>query len=150
MADGENGKASAEPTSEMPPTETAEKKKRGVRQSARAGLQLPVGRVRAKLRADGLARKISEKSAVYLTAVMEYMAAELFEIAGNEAKSAGAKRVNPQHLNLAIRNDEELSSFFGRSTFQNGGVVPRHRPEIVPRRLRDAKTKRLEASAAKA
>lgn len=99
-------------------------RKKAMSRSAKAGLQFPVGRIHRHLkdRAAGQSR-IGGASAVYMAAILEYLAAEVLELAGNAAKEAKAKRITPRHLQLAIRSDEELDTLI-KATIAGGGVLP--------------------------
>uniref|UniRef100_A0A915E0M1 Histone H2A n=1 Tax=Ditylenchus dipsaci TaxID=166011 RepID=A0A915E0M1_9BILA len=76
----------------------------------RAGLQFPVGRIHSKIRKGNYADRVGSGAAVYLAAVIEYLSAEVFELAGNAARDNKKSRISPRHILLAIRNDEELSA----------------------------------------
>uniref|UniRef100_A0A914Q5U6 Histone H2A n=1 Tax=Panagrolaimus davidi TaxID=227884 RepID=A0A914Q5U6_9BILA len=50
--------------------------------SSRAGLQFPVGRLHRLLRKGNYAQRVGGGAPVYLAAVLEYLAAEVLELAG--------------------------------------------------------------------
>ncbi len=102
--------------------------------SSKAGLTLPVARVGRALRTMRLAKRYGAGAPVYLTAVLEYMAAEVLELAGNACRDNKKKRVTPRHLVLAIRNDEELNKFLGGVTIAAGGVLPNIHSVLLPKK----------------
>ncbi|KAK6750944.1 hypothetical protein RB195_002734 [Necator americanus] len=102
--------------------------------SARAGLQFPVGRLHRKLRKGNYADRIGGGAPVYLAAVLEYLAAELLELAGNAARDNKKTRINPRHLQLAIRNDEELNRLLAGVTITQGGVLPNIQAVLLPKK----------------
>ncbi|XP_023245262.1 histone H2A-beta, sperm-like [Copidosoma floridanum] len=54
--------------------------------SSRAGLQFPVGRIQRHLRKGNYAERVGAGAPVYLAAVLEYLSAEVLELAGNAAR----------------------------------------------------------------
>ncbi|CAB10117.1 Histone H2A-beta [Schizosaccharomyces pombe] len=101
--------------------------------SAKAGLAFPVGRVHRLLRKGNYAQRVGAGAPVYLAAVLEYLAAEILELAGNAARDNKKTRIIPRHLQLAIRNDEELNKLLGHVTIAQGGVVPNINAHLLPK-----------------
>jgi len=58
-----------------------------------------------------------------LAAVLEYLAAEILELAGNASRDNKKHRIVPRHIQLAVRNDEELNKLLHDVTIANGGVI---------------------------
>ncbi|XP_065158125.1 histone H2A-like [Atheta coriaria] len=102
--------------------------------SIRAGLQFPVGRIHRLLRKGNYAERIGAGAPVYLAAVIEYLTAEILELAGNAARDNKKTRIIPRHLLLAIRNDEELSSLMSCVTIAQGGVLPNIQSILLPKK----------------
>jgi len=75
--------------------------------SSRAGLQFPVGRIHRLLRKGNYAERVGAGAPVYLAAVMEYLAAEVLELAGNAArdnKKRESSHVTFSSLSAMTRN----------------------------------------------
>eukprot|EP01056_Protomagalhaensia_sp_Gyna25_P001112 Protomagalhaensia_sp_Gyna_25__1111@NODE_1542_length_1753_cov_1305_731622_g1251_i0_p2_GENE_NODE_1542_length_1753_cov_1305_731622_g1251_i0NODE_1542_length_1753_cov_1305_731622_g1251_i0_p2_ORF_typecomplete_len138_score31_02Histone/PF00125_24/4_2e19Histone_H2A_C/PF16211_5/3_5e12CBFD_NFYB_HMF/PF00808_23/0_066IMS_C/PF11799_8/0_098_NODE_1542_length_1753_cov_1305_731622_g1251_i012071620 len=102
--------------------------------SSRAGLQFPVGRTARLIREGHYAQRVGVTASVYLAAVLEYLAAELLELAGNVAKDLSKTRVVPRHLALAIKGDEELARLLGHVTIRAGGVPPSINESLLPKK----------------
>merc|ERR1711981_787303 len=77
---------------------------RPMTKAARAGLQFPVGRIARFMKKGRHAERVGAGAPVYLAAVLEYLAAEVLELAGNAAKDNKKSRIVPRHIQLAIRN----------------------------------------------
>uniref|UniRef100_A0A9J8AKF3 Histone H2A n=2 Tax=Cyprinus carpio TaxID=7962 RepID=A0A9J8AKF3_CYPCA len=116
--------------------------------SSRAGLQFPVGRVHRLLRKGNYAQRVGAGAPVYLAAVLEYLTAEILELAGNAARDNKKTRIIPRHLQLAVRNDEELNKLLGRVTIAQGGVLPNIQAVLLPKKTeKPAKAKSLRSTA---
>jgi histone H2A len=108
--------------------------KKAVSRSHKAGLQFPVGRIARFLKAGKYATRVGAGAPVYLAAVLEYLAAEVLELAGNASRDNKKTRIVPRHIQLAVRNDEELSRLLGQVTIANGGVLPNIHSILLPKK----------------
>ncbi|KAJ6668200.1 hypothetical protein lerEdw1_015577 [Lerista edwardsae] len=65
---------------------------------------------------------------------MEYVCAEILELAGNAARDNKKSRIIPRHVQLAVRNDEELNKLLGSVTIAQGGVLPNIHAILLPKK----------------
>ena len=107
---------------------------KAVSRSAKAGLQFPVGRVARFIRNARVASRVGAGAPVYLAAVLEYLTAEILELAGNAARDNKKTRIIPRHVQLAVRNDEELNKLLGKVTIASGGVLPNIHAVLLPKK----------------
>ena len=108
MAPRKSGKAKAAPKSN----------------SSRCDLIFPVGRCQRLIKQGRYATQVGVGAGIFSAAVLEYLTCEILELAGNAAEEHKKKTIAPRHLQLAIRNDEELNKVMAMSTIAMGGVLP--------------------------
>ncbi|XBI22804.1 protein H2A.6-like [Aegilops tauschii subsp. strangulata] len=123
-------------------------RKKAVTRSVRAGLQFPVGRIGRYLKKGRYAQRVGSGAPVYLAAVLEYLATEVLELAGDAAKESKKARIIPRHLMIAVQGDPELSRLLAGVTIAYGGVVPYINSALLPKKGAGAAGKEPKKKAA--
>ncbi|XP_078178668.1 putative histone H2A.5 [Carex rostrata] len=116
-------------------------KSKPISKSVKAGLQFPVGRLSRYLKKGRYADRVGAGAPVFAAAVLEYLAAELLELAGNAARDNKKKTIIPRHVLLAIKNDDELWKLLNGVTISSAGVMPNIWSELLPKKKSDKSPK---------
>ncbi|XP_078412395.1 histone H2A-like [Cetorhinus maximus] len=101
---------------------------------SRAGLQFPVGRIHWLLYKGHYAKCVGAGAPIYLATILQHLMAEILELAGNAAWDNKNSRIVPCHLQLTIRNDEELNKPLGGVIIAQGGVLPNIQAVLLPKK----------------
>ena len=100
-------------------------KKKSMSKSQKAGLTFPVARVNKYMKGNSGLKRVGGTSAIYMTAVIEYVAAEILELAGNKTKAASRKTINHEDLLAAIRLDSDLAKLLAGTSVCVGDKLSR-------------------------
>ncbi|XP_028911333.1 histone H2A type 1-H [Ornithorhynchus anatinus] len=104
------------------------------RRTARPGLRFPLGHRHPLLLKGDYPERAGGATPVYPAPVLEHPTAEILELAGNAARDNKKTRIIPRHLQLAVRNDEELNKLLGKVTIAQGGVLPNIQAVLLPKK----------------
>ena len=78
----------------------------------KANLLVSVPRVSSGMRKLSIYERQGKYAGVYAAAVLEYLLAEISELAGNITRKKGKKTITVADVKMAINNDEELRHFY--------------------------------------
>lgn len=99
-------------------------KSRRIAGSKRAEISFPVGRIKRYMKEYDPGRRYSMKSAVYMATVLEYLMAEVFDIAVPHIKPTKKRIIKPKHIRHGIETDPEFKKLLGDVILPEGGVYP--------------------------
>ncbi len=97
----------------------------------KAQIVFPVGRVEKILRGKQK-NHVSAGAPVVLSAVLEYLTAEVLEMAGQAAMDNKRTRITPRHLALVLQQDDEYKRIFAPESVVGGGSRQNIRAELLP------------------
>lgn len=69
-----------------------------------------------------------------MAAVLEYLTAEIMELAGDVSRKFKRSRIEPRHIQLAVQHDLELRKVFRNVTIASAGVVPYIHTALLPKK----------------
>lgn len=116
--------------------------------AARSGLSFPPHISEKFLRLQGSASEsaasklsVGQRSPVYMAAVIEYIASEILQFAGQSAVDGKRSTITVRHLLLATHNNPDLYSLLENLNFNwlGGGVLPNINPAIIPSKEKQRK-----------
>merc|ERR1712080_753084 len=107
---------------ETPPRRNKKNKRKMGKE--KTGLTFNPYQIRQLMKKGKYAKYIRPGAAIYMAAVLEYLVAEITEIAGNCARDNKKKRIIPRHIALAIKMDEECNQLLKGVIMPQGGVLP--------------------------
>ena len=103
-------------------TANASEEHKGESRSHKAKLQMSVARAERVIREEACSYRVSETAGIALAAALEYLIAEIVELAGNAARDSKKVRISVKHIQLAVHNDSEMMALLGKGIFSGGGV----------------------------
>ena len=90
--------------------------------ASRAGLLFAPARCQRHLREGRFSTRVGSSAGVFMAGVLEYLTAEVLELAVDVAADMKNKTLQPKHLNLAFRGDQELGQLMHHATFTASSV----------------------------
>jgi histone H2A len=119
---------------------------KGVKSAKKSGLVFPVGRIGSKLRKGRYSKRVSTAAAVYMAATLEFLTAEMLELAASvvkkanekKSKSGKTKRITPRSITLGVRHDADMGSLLKDVVLAKGGVLP-HVDKALERKKKASK-----------
>ncbi len=132
-----------------PKKSAAKKGAKSAGSAKKSGLIFPAGRVGSMLRKGRFARRVSRSAGVFLAATLEFLTQELLELS-SKTVAAGAKRISPRSILLAVRHDADLGSLLNNVTISRGGVAASTVSKVEKKKKASKKSKKSSKATPKA
>ena len=106
-------------------------KSKSISGAERSGLILAPARCNRMLRAGRYSDRMGSSAGVFMAGVLQYLCEEILELSGKMCLQHKRLQIKPQHINLALRSDEELSKMFYLSQISEGGQLVKVHDELL-------------------
>jgi histone H2A len=107
-------------------------KKKPVSRAQKAGLLFPVSRISKSLKKKGRSKRVGVGAGICLAASLEYICAEITELAAKRCSSDKRKRITPEDVALVIRSDQDLNKLTNGMTMSTGETLKRISTMVFP------------------
>ena len=118
---------------------------KGTSRQSRAGILFPPSVTEKFLRKfDKSSMMVTNKSPIFMAAVLEYLCMEVLDQAVNQSKTNNRIRLTVKDIELAVRSDPELNLLFNRNQihFVGGSNVPYIHPVLLHRKTTTKRKKK--------
>lgn len=115
-------------------------------QSAKVGLNMPVGRIGRFIRKGKYSEQVGASSAVALASIVDYLISEITDLAGSSAEAASKHRVTPKIIFSGLQKDPQLEELFIDSVIGNGGARETFRTALDKKKTQTKKRRRSQKS----
>ena len=80
------------------------------------------------------AERIGKSASVFMACVLEYITAEILEVAGEVCEAHKKKTISPSHINLGMRSDFELAKLGANMIVSNSSLPLNINPFLNPKK----------------
>ncbi|XP_051033910.1 histone H2A-Bbd type 1 [Phodopus roborovskii] len=89
--------------------------------STRVPPPFPLDLIERFFREGNVSQRLSASAPVFLAGVLEYLTANVLDLAGKEAHASGTRLITPEHVTQVLENNEQLREFLKKD---ENAVVP--------------------------
>ena len=109
-------------------------KSKPVSGSEKAGTIFAPARCTRLMRQGRYSERIGGGAGAFMAGVLDYITSEICELSSSVAEQHKAQRIKPRHIQLAIRQDEEINKMFANILISDGGVMPNISDFLFPKK----------------
>ena len=92
------------------------------------------------------AERIGKSASVFMACVLEYITAEILEVAGEVCEAHKKKTISPSHINLGMRSDFELAKLGANMIVSNSCLPLNINPFLNPKKGKKDKKEDMNTS----